>query len=82
MEKRDGGGGGTSGKGGTGESTSGNSGVMDLQSGEDGLEVNMSDVMDQIQSLPAQYVIRREVKADLSSWGESAGGDFGGLTEF
>ena len=43
-------------------------GVTDLRSGEDGLEVNMNNVMDQIQSLLAQYVIRRKVKTDLPSY--------------
>ena len=57
-------GGGTSGKGGTRESV----GVTDLQSGKDGLEINMNDVMDQIQNILAQNVVRREVKAYLPSY--------------
>ena len=46
-------------------------GLTDLQSGGDGQEVNMSDVMDQtqsLQSLLAQYVIRREAKVNLPSY--------------
>ena len=43
-------------------------GVTDLQFGGDGQEVNMNDMMDQIQSLLAQYVIRREMKADIPSY--------------
>ena len=48
--------------------------VMDLQSGGDGpaiwerwREVNMSDVMEQIQSLLAQYVNRSEIKGKFHS---------------
>ena len=67
MEKR--GRGGTSGEVGTGESTSRNSEGDGSAIWGRGQEVNMSDVMDQIQSLLAQYVIRRrEVKADLPSY--------------
>ena len=56
-------------------------GVTDLQSGEDGLEVNMNDVMDQIQNLQsvlAQYVIRREVKVIHGSLECLGGWDGGG----
>ena len=39
--------------------------MTDLQSGKDGREVNMSNLMDQIQNLLAQFVVGKEVNADI-----------------